>query len=185
MFLKSLPNLLSFLRLLLVIPFVYFFYTKQYPTSVIIFIIAAFTDALDGWLARILKCQSNFGLIIDPLADKILIVSCFILLGYQHILPVWLVFLVLSRDIAITFGAFLSLYIFKKKHALYPSLLSKLNTVLQMLLITSLLVHLSYCNIPIRYLNYLIYLVTATTLTSFIHYFWIWYQSLDEKQSNV
>jgi len=185
MFLKNLPNLLSLIRLFLVIPFVYFFYNKQYPYSFYIFMIAAFTDALDGWLARVLNCQSNLGLIIDPLADKILIVSCFILLGLQSILPIWIVALVLLRDLAITFGAFISLYICNKQHALHPSLLSKLNTVLQMLLIVCSLLHITYYPIETIYLNYLIYLVAATTFLSFFHYFWIWYHHFMIKNKNV
>lgn len=185
MFLKNLPNLLSFIRLFLVIPFVYFFHYKQYEYSFLIFMVAAFTDALDGWLARILKCQSNLGLIIDPLADKILIVSCFILLGLQKILPIWIVGIVLLRDLAITFGAFLSLFVFKKKYQLYPSLLSKLNTVLQILLIICSLTHITYYPIKSGYFNSLIYMVASTTLLSFFHYFSVWYHNFTTKNKNV
>ena len=178
MSIKYLPNILSLLRLFLVIPFVYFFLRAQFQPSLIIFIIAAFTDALDGWLARHFNCQTNFGLIIDPLADKILIVSCILLLGYHHVLPIWFVLLVLGRDLAITFGAFIAMYIFDQPSPLQPSLISKLNTVLQMMLILSCLIHISYIPLPIIYLNILIALVTLTIITSFFHYLFVWYKGL-------
>ena len=182
MSIKYLPNTLSFLRLLLVIPFVFFFLSAKFKITFAIFIIAALTDALDGWIARYLNCQTQFGLIIDPLADKILIVSCFVLLGYHQVLPLWIVVIVLTRDLAITFGAFISLYILKKPHPLYPSLLSKFNTFLQLLLILSCLSHLTYYHLPQAYLHFLETLVTFTTVSSFLHYLWVWRQELKIKR---
>jgi cardiolipin synthase len=177
--LKLLPNILSFLRLILVIPFVYFFYYKNFHIAVCLFILASLTDALDGWLARVLKCQTNFGLIIDPLADKVLIVACFILLGYHQILPIWLVTLVLTRDLAITLGAAFSLFVLENKHPLLPSRLSKLNTLLQMLLIILSLITLCFDQVEFnrQILHYLVILVGFTTSASFVHYFIIWFQT--------
>lgn len=185
MSLKNLPNLLSFLRLLLVFPFVYFFYHHQFQIATAIFIIAAFTDALDGYLARVLKCQTQFGLIIDPSADKTLIVSCFILLGYHHLLPWPLVVLVLGRDVAIIIGAAISIIYYHQIQSLKPSLLSKLNTVLQLSLIVSMLIHITYHNLPQLWINILINCVVVTTLGSFIHYFWAWHQSFNLTKNNV
>jgi cardiolipin synthase len=164
---------------------VYFFYNKQFQIATVIFVIAAFTDALDGYLARILKCQTHFGLIIDPLADKVLIVSCFILLGHHQMLPWSLVMLVLSRDLAITSGAFISIVLLKQTNSLKPSLLSKLNTVLQLTLIVALLIHISFQSLPTSLIAILINSVAITTLTSFIHYFWAWYQILNLNRKNV
>lgn len=179
MSIKYIPNIISIFRLFLVLPFIYFFIQAKFTLSFNIFLLAAFTDALDGWIARKFACQTNFGLIIDPIADKILIVSCIILLGYHHILPVWLVLLILARDLAITFGAFLSIFLYKKPSPLKPSRISKLNTLLQMLLILSCLFHISYFPIPSIYLKTLIILVTITTLISFFHYLTIWYREIN------
>lgn len=172
--LRNLPNILSFIRLLLVLPFNYYFYIGQIKIALIIFMIAASTDALDGWIARVFKWQSDLGLIIDPLADKILIVSCFILLGYHHLLPVWIVIMVFLRDIAISCGAFITLSIKKIAKPLGPSLLSKLNTVLQMLLLLSNLFQAAYGNVPETLRTVLLYAVTCTTICSFFHYLWLW-----------
>lgn len=179
--LRNLPNILSFLRLLLVLPFNYYFYVGQIKTAFIIFMVAAFTDALDGWIARVFKWQSDLGLIIDPLADKILIVSCFILLGYHQLLPVWIVLMVFLRDIAISFGAFISMSNKKIAKPLNPSLLSKLNTVLQMFLILSNLLQAAYGNIPESLRKTLLYTVACTTICSFFHYLWLWQIELRNK----
>ncbi len=179
MLLKYIPNILSFLRLILVLPFSYFFFHAQFQTALYIFIIAALTDALDGWIARSFNFQTEFGLLIDPLADKILIVTCFILLGYHHILPVWLVIMVLLRDFAIMIGAFISMYVLHRKHPLSPSMLSKLNTLLQMLLIVTSIFSVTYHQIPQAYLSCLHILVGLTTLSSFFHYLMIWYIELE------
>jgi cardiolipin synthase len=178
MSIQYLPNIISIFRLFLVIPFIYYFIHAKFQISFNIFLIAAFTDALDGWIARKFNCHTNFGLIIDPVADKILIVSCIILLGYHHILPIWLVLLILGRDLAITFGAGLSIFVYKQASPLNPSLISKLNTVLQMILILSCLCHISYFPIPQTYLDLLIAMVTLTTIISFFHYLKIWYHKI-------
>ncbi|NBX85546.1 MAG: CDP-alcohol phosphatidyltransferase family protein [Gammaproteobacteria bacterium] len=179
--LRNLPNTLSFIRLFLVLPFIYFFYIGQIQTAFIIFVVAAFTDALDGWIARVFKWQSRLGLIIDPLADKILIVSCFILLGYHHILPLWIVIMVFLRDIAISGGAMISMVTKRLPCPLNPSLLSKLNTVLQMFLILSNLLEAAYGNIPEYLLTGLLYTVACTTICSFFHYLWLWQVQLHKK----
>jgi len=174
--LKFIPNLLSILRLILVIPFVYFFFNQAFSYAIIIFCIAALTDALDGWLARLWNCQTDFGLLLDPIADKVLIVSCFILLGYHHLLPYWLVILVLSRDLAITIGAAVTLFMKKDSGPMQPSLLSKLNTLLQMfLIIISMLDAYWHCIAPWM-IQVLIGMVAFTTFSSFLHYFVLWFK---------
>lgn len=179
MSIKLIPNIISIFRLMLVIPFVYFFIQNKFQISFNIFMLAALSDALDGWIARRFNCQTNFGLIIDPIADKILIVCCVILLGYYRILPLWFVLLIFLRDIGITFGAFLSIFVFDKPSPLEPSLISKLNTVLQMVLILSCLFHISYHPIAIIYIKALILLVSFTTIISFFHYLTIWYREIN------
>jgi len=179
MLFKYIPNILSIFRLILVLPFSYFFFHGEFKTAFYIFIVAALTDGLDGWIARSFNFQTQLGLLIDPLADKILIVTCFILLGYHQVLPAWLVILVLCRDFSIMMGAFVSMYIIQKKHPLSPSIISKLNTLLQMLLIVTAIFSLTYYKIPGEYLFFLQILVGLTTLSSFFHYLMIWYKELE------
>ena len=89
MILKHIPNVLTLMRLLLIAPFLIFFIQKEYIGAFYVFILAGFTDALDGWLARYFHWQSSFGSFVDPLADKLLIASSFIALALIQALS-WL-----------------------------------------------------------------------------------------------
>lgn len=100
----TLSNLLSFIRLLLAIPMAGLILGEQYAAAVILGIIAIITDLMDGYLARKLNQVSEFGKIIDPVADKVLvgtIAVCLILIGR---LPMWFVIAVLVRDVLILLG---------------------------------------------------------------------------------
>lgn len=178
---KHLPNIISLLRLFLVCPFIYYFLHNKLSISFGIFLIAAFSDGIDGWIARVFNCQSRLGLILDPLADKILIIACFILLGFKNFLSLELVGLVLLRDLAILFGAFISLFILKKSHPLYPTIISKFNTVFQMLLIIFCLYQASFNGIPIFLIQGMSILVALTTSISFIQYLYKWHQEIQKK----
>lgn len=178
---KYLPNIISLIRLLLVFPFVHFFLAKKSEIAFFIFILAASSDAIDGWIARHFKCQSHLGLILDPLADKILIVSCYLLLGFTSILPLWLVGLVLLRDLSIISGSFVSMFYFKKTHPMRPSMLSKINTVLQMLQIFICLFQSAFHCIPLWIEQILLIGASLTTSASFFHYLYIWHLELKQK----
>lgn len=171
---KHLPNIISFIRLFLVIPFIYYFLNQNIQTAFIIFIIASFSDALDGWIARIFHCQSRLGLMLDPLADKILIITCFLLLGYKGFINPYLVLLVLFRDLSILFGAFISICILKKSKPLYPTIVSKFNTLFQMLLIVLCLIDATFSNIPAIFIQTAGFLVAITTSISYLQYLFLW-----------
>jgi cardiolipin synthase len=178
--LKYLPNTISLFRLLLVLPFIAFFLDEQMNKALYVFIIAALSDGLDGWLARCFNCQSRLGLILDPLADKILIITCYALLAFKSILPLWFVGIVLLRDSAILFGSFISLIILKHQRPISPSFLSKMNTVLQMIQIVLCLVEAAFNQIPHHVLTTLMVLILSTTILSFFHYLIVWRKNLNK-----
>lgn len=168
-----LPNLITLLRVVLLIPLTYFLLIKSYHTAVILFFIAGFSDALDGFLAKYFSWVSRFGAIMDPLADKALLFVTMLILTIHGYINWWLFGLVVFRDVYIILGA----YYYHKKigpYEMQPSGLSKLNTFVQLLLVTSLLVSLSYLMIPNIYIQALIILTYLTTITSGIHYTWVW-----------
>jgi cardiolipin synthase len=105
MSLSFLPNLLCILRILLVYPVAHGILLGQYPEVLALFAIAAFTDALDGFLAKRFDWRSELGRVLDPLADKLLLVTVFICLSIAGLAPWWLAALVLFRDLVIFFGA--------------------------------------------------------------------------------
>jgi cardiolipin synthase len=112
------------------------------------------------------------------LADKILIIASYVLLALKSILPLWFVTIVLLRDGGILFGSFITLIILKHPRPLSPSLLSKINTVLQMLQIVLCLIQSAFHHIPHVALSILLLLVLSTSIMSFFHYLYVWQKNL-------
>ena len=136
--LAALPNLLSGLRILLVLPFSVLLLREQFAFALGLFIAAAVTDGIDGWLARRFNWQSQLGALLDPAADKLLVAVSLILLSWMALAPVWVVVVVLVRDIVIVAGAVA--YRGLIGPVTYGSTrLSKVCTALQLLLIVALL----------------------------------------------
>ena len=174
MILRHIPNLLTVTRLILITPFLVFLYSHQYTNAFYIFIFAGFTDGLDGWLARLFKWQSAFGSFTDPMADKLLIASSFISLAYIGMLPWWLVILVFLRDLTISAGVLIWYYVLHQQLNFKPTFLSKINTVLQIGLVTLCLFELAFFAINPFLQQTLILLTAFTTTSSYIDYLWTW-----------
>lgn len=134
-----------------------------------LFFLAGLTDLLDGFLARYLQSQTKMGSILDPLADKFLAASSFIILGYYGYLPLFLITLVIAREIGIFIG--LALYkAFVGKIKFVPTFSSKVNTVFQILLIGTTLFNRAVIELPAIISQLLIVIVTITTVSSFLMY---------------
>jgi cardiolipin synthase (CMP-forming) len=132
----TIPNLLTVFRILITPVFVVAFVNNQIMLAWWLFFLAGVTDGLDGFLARVLKQRSRLGALIDPLADKTLLVTAFITLGVTGWLPSWLVILVVSRDLIIIGGMALLHYLSVNiKEKISPAWISKANTAAQILLI--------------------------------------------------
>jgi cardiolipin synthase (CMP-forming) len=99
--LKQLPNLLSAARLLAAPYILYLLWTGSFRTALVWFAIASATDVLDGFLARRFQAGSRLGALLDPVADKVLLSGSFLTLGLKGIIPLWLMILVLGRDLMI------------------------------------------------------------------------------------
>ena len=173
MILKYLPNALTLFRLGLIAPFVIFLYRHEYANSFYTYMAAGLTDGLDGYLARKFQWQSFFGSFIDPLADKLLIASSFISLALIGILPWWLVILVFIRDLTISLAIVAWYHFIRRKLDLKPTFLSKINTALQLGLVTSCLFELAFFRFPGFVQNTLIGLTTLTTTITFVDYIYI------------
>ncbi|MFA5280312.1 MAG: CDP-alcohol phosphatidyltransferase family protein [Smithellaceae bacterium] len=126
----NIPNFLSLLRIILVPVFVIFLIQAEYDRALITFVVAGLTDALDGTLARLLKCQTVLGAYLDPLADKLLLATSFIMLAVIGLIPAWLAVVVISRDLIILLGiAIFSLM--SIAYEIKPAIISKVTTALQ------------------------------------------------------
>lgn len=129
----TLPNVLTVLRLLITPGFILAFIKGRMPEAWWLFTAAGVTDALDGFLARVLNQRSHLGAVLDPLADKVLVVTAFLLLGHAGWLPQWLVVTVISRDVLIVGGmALLTMWGVDVLEHVAPTLLSKCNTTAQL-----------------------------------------------------
>ena len=116
--LSNIPNLITLLRFVLVIPISIFIYQGNDLFALFLFVIAGLSDWLDGYLSRTFNWESEFGQIADPLADKFLIIATLLALAFSGRLPLWFVYIVLSRDALILIGAILYMLMFESAKAL-------------------------------------------------------------------
>jgi len=170
---RDLPNIISLLRLLAVMPVLYLLLEREFGWALLLFAAAGFSDGFDGFLAKHYGWQSQLGGILDPLADKVLLVACFLVLGTLGLIPAWLVSAVVFRDLLIVGGAVLYNYRVEEVEAA-PTLLSKLNTVLQILLIVVVITDAGPVPLPEWVIRTLIWSCLTTVIVSGGQYVWIW-----------
>ncbi len=170
---RDIPNLITVGRFLLVPPVVWALLLEKYPLALLIFFIAGASDGLDGFLAKRYDWISRLGALLDPLADKVLLVSCYAVLTWNGLLPLWLLVLVLLRDVVIVSGA--TLYHFRvARLEAAPTLVSKLNTLVQIVLILLVIVYQSFQWGERGWVDILVYVVAATTVWSGVDYVLTW-----------
>jgi cardiolipin synthase (CMP-forming) len=169
----NLPNLITIGRILLVPVVVWAIASKEMQVAFLVFLIAGLSDAVDGFLAKRLRMTSKLGAHLDPLADKVLIVSIYIALGITEAVPRWIVILVVSRDILIIGGVMLAWFL-GKPMLVKPVLVSKLNTVAQIVFACLVLGELSF-GFEFEWLQgFIMALVAALTLASIGFYVREW-----------
>ena len=171
--LQDIPNVISALRLVAVIPVVWLLFSHQFGWALVLFAVSGISDGVDGFLAKHYGWQSRLGGILDPLADKALLVSCFLVLGSMGAIPVWLVLAVVARDLVIVAGALLYNYRVEELEAA-PTRISKLNTVVQILLVVGAIMHEGPAPLPQWLIETLIWGCLGTVLVSGMQYVWIW-----------
>ncbi|MBI5327288.1 MAG: CDP-alcohol phosphatidyltransferase family protein [Deltaproteobacteria bacterium] len=162
----NIPNLLTILRILLVPVFIVFVIDDNILIALAIFILAGITDGLDGFIARVFNQRTVIGTYLDPIADKMLLISAYISLTIKGILPGWLSVVVVSRDIIILSGiAVISLM--GKDIDVKPSVLSKITTVFQ--ISTIIIAFLSLNQHSVFWIGFII-LTTIFTILSGLQY---------------
>ncbi|MEK6690963.1 MAG: CDP-alcohol phosphatidyltransferase family protein [Nitrospirota bacterium] len=167
----TLPNALTVLRIILVPFIVGTLSYGYYGYSLAIFAIAGVTDLLDGLLARLKRQKTNLGALLDPVADKALLVSSFVTLTILGWIPTWLTIIVISRDIILITGN-LGIYILTGDLKISPSILGKLTTASQVLLVALVLVMVNFGDNPLPPSVFL--LVTGIlTVSSALHYIYV------------
>jgi cardiolipin synthase (CMP-forming) len=128
--LRQIPNILTVFRILLVAPITVALAENQLQTAILLFGVAAVSDAADGFLAKRYGWQTELGAVLDPLADKLLLATAFITLAYLRLVPLWLVVAAVARDVIIVSGALLYRLCLGPL-SVRPSVVSKFNTLCQ------------------------------------------------------
>jgi cardiolipin synthase (CMP-forming) len=173
----SLPNFITLGRLLCVPLAIWLVLLDHLAAAFWVFIAAGLSDAVDGFIAKHFDQRSELGALLDPIADKALLVSMYVTLGLAKYLPVWLVILVVFRD-ALIIGGFLLVAALGYAMRWEPLLVSKLNTALQIGLIGVVLASLGLGLTVPRLATVLIYAVAATTTISGAGYLIRWTRAL-------
>ncbi|TCK17835.1 cardiolipin synthase [Thiogranum longum] len=170
---RDIPNLITIGRILLVIPVTWALLDGRYALALALFFIAGFSDALDGFLAKHFHWTSRLGALLDPLADKALLISCYAALTWNALLPAWLFGLVVLRDVVIVSGAVLYNFRVERLDA-RPTLVSKLNTLLQIVLVLLVIFHQATGYGDSQWITWLVYAVTLSILWSGLDYVITW-----------
>jgi len=184
----TVPNLLTMFRMALIPVFVSLLFSRKFAWALGVFILAGITDGLDGLLARRLNQGSQLGTILDPIADKLLLVTSFIVLSVPAIsphplprhfpIPFWVTVVVISRDIFIVVGA-AAINIVTGFRRFRPSWLGKINTTVQILAIAAILIAASFPSLS-GYLPTVYTTVFGFAVLSGVHYIFFASRLLNE-----
>jgi cardiolipin synthase (CMP-forming) len=164
----SLPNMITFLRIILIPVFVTALVYRRYDYALALFVTASLTDMLDGLLARLTDQKTKLGAFLDPLADKVLLLTSFILFSVYGWVPTWLTITVISRDLIVTLG-WLLLYLTSDITRVEPTLIGKAAIASQLMLIAYVLLAINSQSLP-GAPNLFMWIVAGLTIASGLQY---------------
>ena len=170
---RFLPNAICIARMLLVAPLVSLIVDGQYAAALLVLLVAGFSDGLDGFLAKRFDWRTRLGGLLDPAADKLLLVSAFVSLSYVGLVPVELTLIVIGRDVLIVVGAVCYQFFIAPVQG-EPSAISKLNTACQLAMVFFALTHAAYAWPPAVSLLVLGSTVVFTSIVSGLNYVLRW-----------
>ncbi|GAC1661455.1 MAG: CDP-alcohol phosphatidyltransferase family protein [Candidatus Acidiferrum sp.] len=166
----TVPNQITLLRLGFLPFFIILIFYAQYKWALLVLVVAGLSDGVDGLLARRLNQRSSVGAYLDPIADKLLLSSSFVVLAFKNKVAWWLTIMVLSRDILILVVAVVILLI-SGYRPFPPSFYGKLTTTFQIVFVFVVICGAAYPNVSWKLLQRaLVYCVTASTVFSALHY---------------
>jgi cardiolipin synthase len=170
----NLPNFLTLVRIVAIPFFLVLLASQLYFDALLVFILGGVTDALDGFIARRMNQKTSLGAILDPVADKLLLMSSFIMLGMMGSIPLWLMVLVVSRDTVILFGYVAISFLLDERLEVQPTIMGKLSTVFQLVTVGVVLLMLARSQLLESSVDdALVYLTAATTVISGVQYLYL------------
>ncbi len=164
----NLPNSLTIARIVIIPLFTIAVIYKRYDYALYMFIVAALTDTLDGFIARLTNQKTALGTFLDPLADKFLLITSFIIFSMNGWLPKWLTITVISRDVIVITGWVL-VYLITHTSNVKPTVTGKAAIAMQLMLLCYVLLNINVGFLP-DIKNVLIWLTAALTIISGLHY---------------
>lgn len=169
----TLPNLITVARFIMVPLVILAMINGEMLTAFVLFLLAGVSDGLDGFIARNFNQRSELGAWLDPIADKFLLVSVFVVLGWLGVLPSWLVIFAVSRD-ALIVGAVVLSSLLENPVEMRPLLISKANTLAQIILLILVLADLAGLARLDAVIGWMIYAVAGLTFASASAYLVTW-----------
>jgi cardiolipin synthase (CMP-forming) len=178
----NIPNFITLGRIMSVPVIFWLLLTGQNRIAFFVFVAAGISDAVDGYLAKRFNWSTELGSYLDPLADKLLLVSIFIALGVRNELPLWLVIAVVSRDILIV-AAVLLAWLLDQRVRIRPLAVSKVNTLAQIVLAATVLADGAFALGLDGTRTALVWITGALTLLSLAAYLRAWFMHMAGYQS--
>ena len=169
------PNLLSIVRIGLIYPILNSVYVGEYLVGLIYFLAASLTDALDGFLARKMNWFTELGKILDPIADKLLVIGTIFVLWANNFIPLYVFTILIGRDVLILLGAAMHMSLITND-APSPNILGKITTGSQIFYIAQILIlQATNFDLHLHWLDWIIVLITASSL---LVYAFDWFKSI-------
>lgn len=175
----ALPNMISLARLVLVPVVIVFMIQPNWLLAFLLFVIAGVSDAVDGFIAKRFNLRSELGAYLDPLADKALLMSIYVTLAVEHVIPAAVAILVVSRDVMIM-GAVMVSWLLDKPVEIKPLLVSKANTAAQIAFAAAVLAAMAFNWRLDIWFQVAIVAVAVLTLASGAAYFAQWLKHMTE-----
>ena len=179
----NLPNSLTVLRILLVPVFVGLLLYEHYDFALITLLIAALTDVLDGMVARMTDQRTRLGEYLDPLADKLLLMSAIITLSVLDFIPIWAVIVVVSRDAILLTGTVVA-NLTEIEIDISPTVLGKGTTFTQICYVIATMLHVTR-QLPVFLVEPFLWVMVTLTVSSGVHYLWRGIQCVNGSHTNA
>jgi len=178
----TIPNLITALRIILAPVFVIYLINDRLNAALVVFLICMVSDGIDGMVARWFNQKSRLGAYLDPLADKTLLVTAFLLLAVRGYLPSWLTVAAIARDVMILLGV-LVFHLNRMEIKIRPSALSKINTCVQFITLSVVLLK-GFVLLPSAVYDALYYITAGLTIGSGLHYMQYGLRAMGEGTGN-
>ena len=143
MSLRWLPNAISIMRIILIVPILLLFVNDEFGWALTLFLIAGLSDGVDGYIAKRFHWNTRLGAFLDPAGDKLLVAWSYGTLAYLGHIPVWLAIIVILRDVIIVSGSFMYHYLVRRLEGA-PTRISKLNTALEFMFLVAVIARAGY-----------------------------------------